>query len=177
MAINLCRAAAASKRWKSPAQTRSHSDGYSIARSFRTSGHARRRTSASYSGDRQKNQAWRMRILYCGTVFHRDVPRNCAQLSPRAIAAQTYFRTRRFPIKGRGEIHHRSNLHRHQGRLVGFGIVQGHMAAFLADDVKSNLFQLSHQFSCTRLPEVVVGGPPGVALAVAGARLGAPRGP
>ena len=37
-----------------------------------------------------------------------------------------------------------------QGRLVGFGIVQGHMAAFLADDIKSNLFQLSHQFSCTR---------------------------
>jgi hypothetical protein len=108
MAINLCRAAAASKRWKSRAQTRSHSDGYSVAPRFRTSGHARRRTSASYSGDRQKNQAGRMRILYCETIFHRDVPRNCA----RAIAAQTYFRTRRFPIKGSGEIHRRSNLHR-----------------------------------------------------------------
>jgi hypothetical protein len=31
--------------------------------------------------------------------------------------------------------------------------VQGHMAAFL-DDIKSNLFQRSQQFSCTRLPEV-----------------------
>src|ERR1700730_8177262 len=80
-------------------------------------------------------------------IFHRDVPRNCAQLSPRALAAQTYFRTRRFPIKGSGEIHRRSNLHLHQGRLVGFGIVQGHIAAFLADDIKSNLFQRSHQFS------------------------------
>jgi hypothetical protein len=30
----------------------------------------------------KKNQAGRMRILYCETIFHRDVPRNCAQLSP-----------------------------------------------------------------------------------------------
>jgi hypothetical protein len=71
-----------------------------------------------------------------------------------SIAAQTYFRTWRFPIKGSGEIHRRSNRHRHQGRLVGFGIVQGHTAALLADDIKSNLFQRSRQFSCTRLPEV-----------------------
>jgi hypothetical protein len=28
------------------------------------------------------------------------------------------------------------------------------MAAFLADDIKSNFIHRSHQFSCTRLPEV-----------------------
>ena len=131
-----------------------HSDGYSIARRFRTSGHARRQTSASYSGDRQKNQTGRMRILYCETIFHRDVLETVRNYLHESIAAQTYFRTWRFPIKGSGEIHRRSNRHRHQGRLVGFGIVQGHTAALLADDIKSNLFQRSHQFSCTRLPEV-----------------------
>jgi hypothetical protein len=83
-----------------------------------------------------------------------------------SIAAQTYFRTRRFPIKGSGEIHRRSNLHRHQGRLVGFGIVQGHMAAFLADDIQP--FPALAPILVHSSPGSRVGGPPGVALAVAG---------
>jgi FixJ family two-component response regulator len=94
-----------------------------------------------------------------------------------SIAAQTYFRTWRFPIKGSGEIHRRSNWHRHQGRLVGFGIVQGHMAALLADDIKSNLFQRSHQFSCTRLPEVGSEGRQEWRLPLPGRGWARPRGP
>jgi hypothetical protein len=34
--------------------------------------------------------------------------------------------------------------------LSVLGIVQGDMTAFLANDVKSNFFQRSHQFSCSR---------------------------
>jgi hypothetical protein len=40
-----------------------------------------------------------------------------------------------------------------QGRLVGFVIVQGNMATLLVDDVKTGLFQRSHQFSCTCSPK------------------------
>jgi hypothetical protein len=153
MAINLCQAAAASKRWKPPAQTRSHSDGYSIARRFRTSGHARRRTSASYSGDRQKIRQGGCESYIAKPFSIETFLGTVRNYLHESIAAQSYFRTWRFPIKGSGEIHRRSNWHRHQGRLVGFGIVQGHMAALLADDIKSNLFQRSHQFSCTCSPK------------------------
>ena len=127
--------------------TNPHSDGYSIARRFRTSGHARRQTSASYSGDRQKNRAGWMRILYCETIFHRDVPRNCAQLSPRIDSRANLFSNAAISYQRKWRNSSSVKL-ASPGRLVGFGIVQGHMAAFLADDIKSNLFQRSHQFSC-----------------------------
>jgi hypothetical protein len=139
-----------SRRFANP-----HSDGYSIARRFRTSGHARRRTSASYSGDRQKNRAGWTRILYCETIFHRDVPRNCAQVSPRIDSRANLFSNAAISYQRKWRNSSSVKLaSRHQGRLVGFGIAQGHMATLLVDDVKTGLFQRSHQFSCTRLPEV-----------------------